>query len=136
MAFDAHKEQVDKTGMPYIFHPFHLAEQMDDEETVCIALLHDVVEDTEITLNDLRVQGFSNRIIDALSLLTHGDDVEYLEYVEKIKSNSLATKVKLADLQHNSDTTRLDIMDDNVKQRIEKYAKAIALLSSRKKPQR
>ena len=130
IAFDAHKEQVDKTGMPYIFHPLHLAEQMDNEESICVALLYDVVEDTEMTLYDLRVQGFSYRITDALSLLTHEKGTEYIEYIGKIKFNPLATKVKLADLRHNSDTTRLDVVDGKTKQRIEKYSKAIELLSS------
>jgi len=129
IAFYAHKEQVDKAGMPYIFHPIHLAEQMDDEESVCIALLHDVVEDTEMTLDDLRVQGFSYRIIDSLALLTHEKGIEYMEYIRNIKFNPLATRVKLADLRHNSDTTRLDVVDDKEKQRVEKYNKAIEVLS-------
>lgn len=59
IAFDAHKEQVDKTGLPYIFHPFHLAEQMTDEISVCAALLHDVVEDTELSFEALATQGIS-----------------------------------------------------------------------------
>jgi len=130
IAFDAHKERVDETGMPYIFHPLHLAEQMDDEESICVALLHDVVEDAEMTLEDLRAQGFPYRIIDALSLLTHEKGIAYMEYVANIKFNPLATKVKLADLRHNSDITRLDVVDDKVKQRVEKYRQAITLLSS------
>ena len=79
IAFEAHKEQVDKSGLPYIFHPFHLAEQMRTEETVCAALLHDVAEDTDITLEDLRTQGFPERVIGALTLLTHDDAVPYME---------------------------------------------------------
>ena len=58
LCFEAHKEQIDKSGMPYVFHPFHLAEQMQDEETTIVALLHDVIEDTDYTLDDLRKMGF------------------------------------------------------------------------------
>ena len=128
IAFEAHKEQVDKSGLPYIFHPFHLAEQMRTEETVCAALLHDVAEDTDITLEDLRTQGFPERVIGALTLLTHDDAVPYMEYVAQIKENSIARAVKLADLHHNSDLTRLDHVDEKAKERVEKYKAAIALL--------
>lgn len=128
IAFEAHKEQVDKSGLPYIFHPFHLAEQMRTEETVCAALLHDVAEDTDVTLEDLRTQGFPERVIGALTLLTHDDAVPYMEYVAQIKENSIARAVKLADLRHNSDLTRLDHVDEKAKERVEKYKAAIALL--------
>ena len=128
IAFEAHKEQVDKSGLPYIFHPFHLAEQMRTVETVCAALLHDVAEDTDVTLEDLRTQGFPERVIGALTLLTHDDAVPYMEYVAQIKENSIARAVKLADLRHNSDLTRLDHVDEKAKERVEKYKAAIALL--------
>ena len=128
IAFEAHKEQVDKSGIPYIFHPFHLAEQMRTEETVCAALLHDVAEDTDVTLEDLRTQGFPERVIGALTLLTHDDAVPYMEYVAQIKENSIARAVKLADLRHNSNLTRLDHVDEKAKERVEKYKAAIALL--------
>ena len=101
ISFNAHKNQVDKTGVPYIFHPFHLAEQMDDEASVCVALLHDVIEDTDYTFDDLEKEGFTKEIIDAIKLLTHDSNVPYLDYVNMIKENSIATKVKLADLNHH-----------------------------------
>ena len=129
ISFEAHKEQTDKNGMPYIYHPIHLAEQMQDEATVCVALLHDVAEDTDITLEDLKQEGFSSEIMDALRLMTHDDAVPYMDYVRKIKENPIATAVKLADLKHNSDLTRLDVVDDAALTRAEKYKKAIALLS-------
>ena len=128
IAFEAHKEQVDKSGLPYIFHPFHLAEQMRTEETVCAALLHDVAEDTEITLEELQKEGFPQAVLAALTLLTHDDAVPYMEYVAQIKENSIARAVKLADLRHNSDLTRLDHVDEKAKERVEKYKAAIALL--------
>ena len=130
ISFDAHKNQVDKSGMPYVYHPFHLAGQMDDEYTTCVALLHDVVEDTDITLDDLKKEGFPKEVTDAIVLMTHDDDVPYLEYVAKIKKNPIATSVKLADLKHNSDLTRLDEVDSKALERVEKYRKAIQILST------
>lgn len=130
ICFNAHVNQVDKSGLPYIFHPFHLAEQMDDEDSVCVALLHDVVEDTNMTFEDLEREGFNENIINALKLLTHNKDVPYMDYVLKIKNNPLAKKVKLADLMHNSDLTRLDDLTEDDFKRIEKYNKAKHLLLS------
>ena len=128
LCFEAHKEQVDKTGMPYVFHPFHLAEQMETEETTIIALLHDVIEDSDFTIEDLINMGFDKTVTDAIALMTHKDGVEYMDYVSAIKENPLAKTVKLADLKHNSDLTRLDIVDEKALMRKEKYSKAIALL--------
>ena len=103
---------------------------MDDEYTTCVALLHDVVEDTDITLDDLKKEGFPKEVTDAIVLMTHDDDVPYLEYVAKIKRNPIATSVKLADLKHNSDLTRLDEVDSKALERVEKYRKAIQILST------
>ena len=82
ISFEAHKNQLDKSGMPYVFHPFHLAEQMDDEYSTCVALLHDVVEDTGITLEDLKAQGFPEEVTDAVALMTHDDGTPYFEIAE------------------------------------------------------
>ncbi len=131
IAFEAHKEQVDKSGLPYIYHPIHLAEQMDDDESVTVALLHDVVEDTDWTLEQLRAEGFSNVVITALSYMTHDDSVPYMEYVEKISENPVATKVKLADLKHNSDLTRIDNITEKDLKRVQKYKIAIGLLTNK-----
>ena len=128
--YEAHKGQVDKTGVPYAFHPFHVAEQMTDEATTVVALLHDVVEDTEYTLEDIAALGFGQDIVGAVALMTHEDDVPYLDYVARLKSNPLARAVKLADLAHNSDLSRLGTVDDETRRRLEKYKKAIALLES------
>ena len=128
IAFEAHKEQIDKSGMPYIYHPIHLAEQMVDEATTCVALLHDVVEDTETTFEALEREGFTAEIIEALKLLTHNDAVPYMEYVVAIKNNPIAKTVKLADLAHNSDLTRLDVVDEKAEKRVEKYKQAMELL--------
>lgn len=131
IAYNAHKEQTDKNGIPYIYHPIHLAEQMDDENTICVALLHDVAEDTDITLEELKSEGFHDEVIAALKLLTHDDKVPYMEYVRAVKENPIATKVKLADLRHNSDLTRLDIVDEKAVKRAEKYKEAINILEEK-----
>ena len=128
LCFEAHKNQTDKSGMPYVFHPFHLAEQMKDEETTIVALLHDIVEDTDYTIADLEKLGFPSNVLQALQLLTHNDDTPYMEYVAKIKLNQIAKAVKLADLEHNSDLSRLDTVDEKALKRKEKYHQAICLL--------
>ena len=128
LCYEAHKGQVDKTGVPYVFHPFHVAEQMTDEATTIVALLHDVVEDTDYTLEDIAALGFGKEIVDAVALMTHADDVPYLEYVARLKDNPLARAVKLADLAHNSDLSRLGEIDDETRRRLEKYSQARALL--------
>ena len=131
LCFEAHKNQLDKSGMPYVFHPFHLAEQMETEETVVAALLHDVMEDTDYTAEDLKEMGFDGDILEALLLLTHQDGVDYMDYVKKIKSSPIARAVKLADLTHNSDLTRLDTVDQKALERKEKYKKAIEFLTEK-----
>lgn len=128
LCFEAHKAQLDKSGMPYVFHPFHIAEQMKDETTTVVALLHDVIEDTDYTFNDLIAMGFDGAVIEAIELMTHKEGVPYIDYVEKIKSNPIAREVKLADLRHNSDLSRLDAPTEKDKMRVEKYRKAIVLL--------
>jgi len=129
LAYEAHQGQTDKNGMPYIFHPAHLAEQMTDENTTVCALLHDVVEDTPYTLADLQAMGFPSEVIDALTLLTHDKSVPYMDYVRKIKTNRIASAVKLADLRHNSDLSRLDTVDDDALKRIKKYKQAMSILT-------
>ena len=128
LCLEAHKDQKDKGGYPYVFHPYHLAEQMEDEDTVTTALLHDVVEDTDYTLEDLERMGFPGRILEAIDLMTHRKDVPYLEYVALLKDNPIARKVKLADLRHNSDLTRLDHPDEKARKRIGKYRSAMEIL--------
>lgn len=128
LSFEAHKNQVDKAGLPYPFHPFHVAEQMDNENSTIVALLHDIVEDTKYTINDLEEMGFSREILDAISLMTHDENIPYMNYVLRIKENPLARKVKIADLAHNSDLSRLDSVTKNDILRAIKYNIAKALL--------
>ena len=108
--FEVHKDDKDKGGYPYVFHPFYLASQMDDEETCCVALLHDLIGDhgDVYDCERLAAEGFPKPIIDALRLMTHKDGVPYMEYVKAISQNDIAKKVKIADLKHNLDTRRTD----------------------------
>lgn len=128
VAFEAHKDQMDKSGLPYVFHPFHLAEQMKDEQTTAAALLHDVVEDSEYTFADLEKMGFEQPVLDALALLTHQPEVDYFDYVRKIRTNPIAAAVKKADLKHNSDLSRLNEVTQEDLERVEKYRKALQIL--------
>ena len=129
IAYQAHHGQLDKGGMPYVFHPLHLAEQMDDEVSTVAALLHDVVEDTEWTFEMLEAEGFPAESMAALRLLTHPEGEPYLDYVARLKDNPIAVKVKLADLRHNSDFTRLSGVTADQRERLErKYGPAFALL--------
>lgn len=134
VCFAAHKDQLDKSGLPYVFHPFHLAEQMRDEDTAVTALLHDVAEDSDITLDDLRDMGFNERVLHALSLLTHDHAVPYSEYVRRIGSDPVARAVKIADLTHNSDLSRLDEPTEDDLKRVGKYTAALAVLTSEQCP--
>ena len=131
LAYAAHHGQTDKSGVPYIFHPYHVAEQMADEFTTCAALLHDVVEDAGLTFKELEDQ-FPKEVLDALRLLTHEKGTDYFEYVRAIKENSIAKAVKLADIAHNSDETRLagckDVTEEQIIRWREKYAKAKRIL--------
>ena len=130
LAYDAHHGQTDKAGMPYIFHPMHLAEQMDDEVSTCVALLHDVVEDTSVTLAQLE-KLFPAEVVQAVALMTHADDVDYFDYVRNTRGNEAARKVKLADLAHNSDATRLPASaagSERARARLEKYRIARSIL--------
>lgn len=126
----AHKDQDDKSGVPYVFHPWHVAEQMKDEETAAAALLHDVIEDSDITAEDLLAAGISEKVVNAVRLLTHRKEVPYMDYLAEIKQDPIARAVKLADLGHNSDITRFDRpMTERDIERQEKYMKAIAMLT-------
>ena len=129
IAYQAHHGQLDKGGMPCVFHPLHLAEQMDDEVSTIAALLHDVVEDTDWTFEMLEAEGFPAESMAALRLLTHPEGEPYLDYVARLKDNPVAVKVKLADLRHNSDFSRLSTVTADQRERLErKYGPAFALL--------
>ncbi len=130
LCYEAHKDQTDKIGLPYVFHPFHLAEQMTDEISTTVALLHDVVEDTDYTIKDLEQMGFSPEVLEAVALLTHDPAVPYEEYLIPIKANPIARRVKLADLAHNSDPHRGRKIAHRLTGHWEKYKKAADFLNA------
>lgn len=132
-AYEAHHGQKDAGGVPYVFHAIHLAEQMEEEITTCAALLHDVVEDTDITL-ELLQQEFPKEVTDLVALLTHDPKEDYFDYIRKIQKNHDATIIKLADLAHNSDESRLagscSITEEKKAAWRRKYAKAKKILAA------
>lgn len=129
IAYKAHEGQTDRSGLPYIFHPFHVAEQMKDEVSTTAALLHDVVEDTDVTLEDLKAAGFPGEVLVAVELLTRKKDgTPYLDYVRRLKENPVAAAVKMADLMHNSDASRLDKVTKADKERMKRYREAAEIL--------
>ena len=130
VAYEAHLGQLDYNDVPYIFHPYHLAEQMDDEISCTVALLHDVVEDTDLTFTDLE-QIFPAQVLEIVRLLTHDENIDYFDYIREIKKNPIATKVKLEDLKHNSDESRSigsNLTQDQLLYWKTKYAKAKEIL--------
>lgn len=131
IAFRAHDGQFDEDDIPYIHHPLHVAESMENETAACVALLHDVVEDTDVTFDDLTEMGMPDDVIEALRLLTHDDDTPYFDYVTGIKDsgNATAIAVKLSDLAHNSDPARNHPDNPKMPWRMEKYGKAKAILT-------
>ncbi len=130
VAYNAHQGQLDRAGLPYILHPLHVAEQMKDEDTCVVALLHDVIEDTDLTLENLREYGFTEAQIEGVRVMTREEDEDYFEYIRSVKTNPLALAVKLEDLKHNSDVTRIIEMTERDLQRLEKYKKAMEILLS------
>lgn len=128
IAYNAHHGQTDPSGVAYIFHPLHLAEQMTDEVTVAAALLHDVIEDTPITLEDLHKEGFPESVLQVVDLLTHKEGVPYLDYVRALKGNVAARIIKLADLTHNSNVTRLNEISAKDIDHLSRYRAAFEIL--------
>ncbi len=125
IAFAAHKHQKDKTGTPYIFHLLSVMEKGNNEiEKIC-GVLHDLVEDTEWTFEKLKEEGFSNNVIDVLTCVTkESEDEDYNHFIERIKQNKTAIKVKLNDLQDNMNITRLPFLMEKDINRLNKYLKA------------
>lgn len=128
LAFMFHDGQRDKGDYPYICHPLHVAEQMDDEESTVVAILHDVVEDTTCTLAHLSYF-FPQSILDAIDAITRREDEEYFDYIHRVAENEIAKKVKIADLHHNLDESRLykHKLPENLKGR---YKKALSILGA------
>ena len=128
ICYDAHEGQMDSGGTPYVFHPVHLAEQMDSEEEICTALLHDVLEDSDYSGDDLRRSGFPDQVVDTVELLTRRPGTPYMDYIYSLKGHELACKIKRADLIHNCELSRLNEITEIDLKRREKYQKALLFL--------
>lgn len=132
LAKKAHQGQVDKGGQPYFLHPLRVMESCETEEEKIVAVLHDTLEDTALTLDDLRKAGFSEEILDALSCLTRGEE-DYMAYIEGVCRNPLAAAVKAADLTDNMDLSRIPNPTERDFVRLEKYKKAKARIEEARK---
>ena len=129
IARQAHEGQLDKAGVDYIEHPIYVVSQVDTEEEKAVALLHDVIEDSSVTAEELLNAGLPETVVTAIQILSKKKGQDYQTYLENVKSNPLARVIKLADLKHNSDLSRLSSVTDKDLERLEKYKKAIDYLS-------
>ena len=129
IATKAHRGQFDKAGIDYIEHPIFVASQVDSEEEKAVALLHDVIEDSSVTAEELLNAGLPETVVTAVQILSKKKGQDYQTYLKTVKSNPLARAVKLADLKHNSDLSRLETITDKDLEGLEKYKKAIDYLS-------
>ena len=133
LAYEKHKNQVDKAGKPYFLHPVMVAlnDGLEEKEKI-VAILHDIIEDTDITEKDLLDIGFDDDIVEAVVLLTRDKNMTYYDYIRKIKysNNTLAYWVKMADLEDNMDLSRLKNATDKDKERVKRYQKAVDILVS------
>ena len=132
IAARAHEGQVDKHGQPYILHPLRVMEAVEGEEARIVAILHDVIEDTSVTADDLRREGFADDVLEATDRLTHRKDEPYSEYVLRCKGHEIARRVKLADLEDNSRPSRTILRPDRIEpdiERVRKYLLAYKFLT-------
>ena len=132
LVVEKHKNQTDKAGNPYILHPLHVMENVNSKEGKIVAILHDIIEDTDITEDYLLKIGLSKRIVDAVVALTRSEDMDYQEYIKNLSSNPLAKEVKLADLEHNMDLKRLPTLEEKDLERNRKYQIAYHYLINNK----
>lgn len=130
VATEAHKGQLDKGGNPYILHPQAVAASLDNTENKIVAYLHDVIEDTDVTLDELEKLGFTYRIVNSVRILTKSKYISYDDYLKSVKKDSNAWHVKMADIKHNMDISRIPEPTAKDFSRIEKYKKALAFLES------
>lgn len=124
IAAEAHRGQRDKAGAVYLLHPLRLMLRMDSEAAMMAAVLHDVVEDSDWTLERLRRRGFAEEVVEAVACLTHRDGESYEEFVERVKPNPLARRVKIADLEDNMNVLRVGRLGPKDLERLEKYHRA------------
>jgi guanosine-3',5'-bis(diphosphate) 3'-pyrophosphohydrolase len=125
IAARAHEGQKDKSGEPYIFHPLRAMMKVEGEEARIVAVLHDVIEDTAVTADDLRQAGFSDQVVTAVLCVTHGEGESYADYVVRCKGNDIARRVKLADLEDNSRLERTLLRPQRAKEDVARFRKYV-----------
>jgi len=131
IAVNAHFGQKDKSGSPYILHPLRVMHAVDTTDAKITAILHDVVEDTPVTFDDLIEAGIPKHLVITLRLLTHTDNLSYEDYIMRLSENPLAVKVKLADLKDNMDLSRMkEVSEDNI-ELFQKYVSSYRYLKER-----
>jgi (p)ppGpp synthase/HD superfamily hydrolase len=128
LAVQAHRGQTDKAGRPYILHPLRMMTKMRTEAEMMAAVLHDVVEDTDWSIERLRAQGFPEEVLLAVECLTKREGEEYMAFIERAKANPVARRVKLADLEDNMDVRRIQDFTAKDAERVAKYNRAWRLL--------
>ena len=128
IATNAHKDQIDKGGAPYILHPTAVAAGVETTEQKIVAYLHDVIEDTDITAEDLLAASFTTDIVEAIKVLTREKGVPYMSYLQAVKKNELAKVVKMSDIKHNMDLSRIENPTQRDFDRLDKYKKALLFL--------
>ncbi len=129
IAHKAHAGQLDKAGKPYILHPLTVMAQMDTDESKIVAMLHDAIEDSDLTIVELVQAGFPKLITDAIAAITKLDGEMYADYLLRVMANAIARKVKIADVTHNMDISRITNPTEKDFQRLEKYKKVLNQLS-------
>ena len=134
IAVKAHQGQKDQVGDPYILHPLRIMMRMDGEDEKIVAVLHDVIEDSPLTLDDLKQAGFPDPIIEAVDGLTHRDGEEYDAYVQRASRNAIAKKIKVADLEDNMNFRRIHHLTEKDRDRMARYQKAYRFLTGKDFP--
>lgn len=134
LATRAHSGQVDRSGQPYILHPLRVMLKMSSEEARIVAVLHDVLEDTDVTAHDLAAEGFSQEIVEAVQAMSRHEDEEYEDFVQRAKHNSLARTVKIADIEDNMDPSRNVEPSEKDMARLSKYGRALDELMTETHP--
>ncbi|WP_342417116.1 HD domain-containing protein [Paenibacillus sp. FSL R10-2782] len=124
-AAQAHQGQTDKGGQPYIFHPLQVMNRVEHMDEKIVAVLHDVLEDTEVTADQLKEAGFGKHIIEAVEGLTRNEGEEYSDFIRRAKNNPLSRAVKIADIQENMNLDRIPHPTEKDTARIEKYRQAL-----------
>ncbi len=127
-ALKAHSGQLDRYGKLYIFHPLRVMLKMETDDEKIVALLHDVIEDTNYTYKNMRDNGYHAEIIDAVACISRKNDEDYFEYIKRVMNNPIAVKVKLADLEDNMDIRRIEVVTGKDIERLNKYLKAYRMI--------